>query len=348
MWFYTVVFILLILINGLAYFYKSAKLAYIISLFFLIIIAAFRPATCCADYSTYVDYYNDISYIPLSFLEPSYFVITAISRTLFSSPIGVFIIYAILGVCLKGLAIAKLTKYYAVSLILYFGSFFLLHEMTQIRVGVAAGILLLSIPYIQQKKLIKFVSLILIGCLFHYSLIIFLPFYFIDSFKINKLAYISIVIGIYVITLAGVNFLTILNYVKLGFLSSKIEAYQALLQQGMFGGISLINPLLYLRIIILIFFIVNYKALLLKNQYAVIIIKIYAFSILAFIGFSPLPILAGRVSQLLGVVEIILVPYGIYILKPRYVAAVLFVMFALLIMYKQLYYSDLMSGYFDF
>ncbi len=348
MWFYSIVFFTLIAFNGLAYYYRLSKVSYAISLFFLMIIAAFRPSSCCADYGTYVDYYNYISGISYTFLEPSYFLIVKISKFLFNGPIGVFIIYSILGVSLKGIAIKKLTKYYTVSLILYFGSFFLLHEMTQIRVGVASGILLLSILYIKEEKFIKFILSMVVGCLFHYSLIIFVPFYFVDRYKINKFAYIGSLVGIYIITLAGINFLTILQYVKLGFLSAKISTYQLLLQQGVFGGISIINPLLYLRMGIVIFFIINHELLIKKNVYAVIIIKIYFFSVLAFIGFSALPVLAGRVSQLLGVVEIILVPYGIYILKPKYVAAVLFVIFALLIMYKQLYYSDLMSGYFDF
>lgn len=346
MWFYSIAFLILAIFNAYAYFRNFSKTAYIISLIFLIIIAAFRPATCCADYGTYIDYYNDLSNIPLTFLEPTFFVIARLSDIIFKSATGIFIIYSILGVGIKGLALLRLTKYYQVSLILYFGSFFLLEEMTQIRVGVAAAILLLSIPYIQEKKPLKFFSLILIGILFHYSLIIFILFYFIDPVKINRTFYIATIFVIFIATISGLNFISVLQLIKLGFLSQKIEAYQLLLEKGMFGGISLLNPLLFLRIAILIFFIINYEILLVKNKYSLIITKIYAFSIFSFIALSALPVLAGRVSQLLGVVEIVLVPYGIYILRPKYLAVALFVFFALIIMYKQLYYSDLMTGYF--
>lgn len=346
MWFYSLIFLVLSIFNGLAYFYKTSKIAYIISLFVLIVIAAFRPATCCSDYTTYIDYYDSVSDIPLTFLEPTFFVISWLSSVVFKSYIGIFIIYSILGVGLKGLAIVRLTKYYQVSLILYFGSFFLLHEMTQIRVGVASGILMLSIPYIQEKKPFKFLLLILVGCLFHYSLIIFSFCYFLNPNTISKKIYILLIFAVYFLTISGLNIISFFQLIKLGFLSEKIETYQLLLEQGVFGGITLLNPLLFLRISILIFFIINYEALLLRNKYSLIVTKIYAFSILSFISLSPLPVLAGRVSQLLGVVEILIVPYSIYLLKPKYISVFLVAFFALLIMYKQLYYSDLLFGYF--
>jgi len=124
MWFYSLVFLLLVAFNGTAYLYNFSKAAYFISLFFLMIMAAFRPPECCADYHTYVDYYYTLDNLPLTFLEPTYFAISYLSKILFNDTIGIFIVYSILGVGLKGLAIQKLTKYYPVSLLLYFGSFF--------------------------------------------------------------------------------------------------------------------------------------------------------------------------------------------------------------------------------
>jgi hypothetical protein len=319
----------------------------VLSLFLLFVIAAFRPATCCADYFTYVDYYNDLSNIPLTFLEPTFFVVSWLSSTVFHDYLGLFVIYSLLGVTIKGYAIKQLTPYYGISLILYFCSFFLLHEMTQIRVGVAAGILLLSIPYIHQRKPGVFFLLILIGCMFHYSLMIFSFFYFIDSRRINPKVYILCLFLIFFATILGFNLITITQYIKIGFLSSKIEAYQLLLEQGINAQISLLNPLLFARMGILIFFILNYEQLLIKNENSLVITKIYAFSIFTFVALSPLPVLAGRVSQLLGVVEIVLVPYAIYILRPKYLVICIVVVFAMLIMYKQLYYSNLMEGYFN-
>ena len=84
-----------------------------------------------------------------------------------------------------------------------------------------------------------------------------------------------------------------------------------------------------------------------NNQISLIVIKIYAASVFAFIVLSDLPVLAGRISQLLGVTEVVAVPFIIYIFRPKYAAAAMVVVFALLIFYKQLYFSDLMFPYFN-
>jgi hypothetical protein len=348
MWFYTVIFLLLVVFNGAAYFYKASKFAYIVSLFLLILIAAFRPPTCCADYSTYVDYYRNISDIPVTFLEPTYFIIAYFSKLVFNGPLGIFIVYAIIGVSIKGYALTKLTKYYVVSLLLYFGSFYLLHEMTQIRVGVASGILLLSIPSIVDRKPLQFLVYLIIGTAFHYSFLIFAVFYFLDAYDAKPYRYVLLILFAFAAVAAGLNLASLFELIHLGFISDKINAYKLLLDKGLYGDIKIINPLLFLRISILFFFLYHWKQLLAKNRFSLVIIKIYAFSIFSFIALSDLPSLAGRISQLLGIVEVVLVPYLIYILTPRFYSLIIAVVFALLILYKQLYYSDLMTGYFDF
>jgi hypothetical protein len=346
MWFYSVILFFLILVLSSGYFFKVQKESYWTCIVMLMIIAAFRPAAVNDDYAFYLEYYDNISGIPFSFLEPTYFVITKISSFIFHGPIGVFIIYSILGTGLKGFAFLRLTKYYSISLILYYCSFFLLHEMTQIRVGVASGILLLSIPSIVDRNWKHFLCYMIAGTLFHYSFIVFTFCYFLDSKKINPPLYLGVIAGTYAAVLAGLNLTMIFDFIRLGFISDKIQTYKMLLEQGVYGGILLLNPLLLLRFLVLSFMIWNYDILQEKNRYAILLIKIYAFSIFFFIAFADLPVLAGRISQLLGVVEIILVPFVVYILNPKYLSAALAIVFGMLIMYKQLFYSDFLHNYF--
>jgi hypothetical protein len=346
MWFYSVVFFILIIFLSIGYFLKVQKLTYWISLGILMVIAAFRTGESSRDYFIYVDYYNDIDNIPITFLEPTYFLFVAISKVIFDGPIGVFIIYSIIGVGLKGWAFIKLSKYYSISLIVYFGSFFLLHEMTQIRVGVAAAILLLSIPSIVDRKPFAFLSLLIIGSLFHYSLMIFAFVYFLDPRKVNPWIYISVIGITFLAAMAGFNMASFFELVRLGFISDKLNAYKALMEEGVHSDIQLINPLLFLRIGIVTTLLLNWKVLQEKNKYSTILIKVYSFSVFFFIAFADLPVLAGRTSQLFGIVEIIVVPFVIYLLNPKYIAVILAILFAMLIFYKQLYYSDLVSSYF--
>jgi hypothetical protein len=346
MWFYSVVLIFLITVLSAGYFFKIQKESYWTCMALLMVMAGFRQEACCNDYAIYVDYYYHINAIPFSFLEPTYFLIAKISAALWNGPAGIFIIYAILGVTLKGVALPRLSRYYAISTILYFCSFFLLHEMTQIRVGVASAILLLSIPSIESRNWKQFFGYMILGTLFHYSFVIFGFCYFLNPRKINPVVYLGVIIVTYVAVLAGLNLTKIFEFIRLGFISNKIETYKKLLEQGMFGGIMLLNPLLYLRFFVLCFMVWHYEALQEKNRYSILLIKLYAFSIFFFIAFADLPVMAGRVSQLFGIVEIILVPFVVYILKPKYLSVGIAILFGILIMYKQLYYSDLLNSYF--
>lgn len=346
MWFYTILFLLTTTLCFLGYFFKVEKKAYILTIIMLTIVAAFRPAKSSVDYEGYVHYYNILSTLPFTFVEPTFFLIAYLSKEIFNQYVGVFVIYAILGVGLKGLAFYRLSNFYYLSLILYVGSFFLLHEMTQIRVGVASGILLLTIPSIANKNKWEFIGWFTLGCLFHYSFFLMGPLYFLDGKKFNKWLSILAILFAFVLFNFGISLISLIQLINLGFISDKISSYQAMLKDGLYGDIQLLNPLLFLRIGIFSVFSFKWKILKQKNEWSVIILKLYGLSIFLFVALADLPALAGRLSQLLGIVEIILLPFLYYILKPRYVSLIFCFLFALLIMYKQLYYSDLMGPYF--
>lgn len=55
-----------------------------------------------------------------------------------------------------------------------------------LRQAIAISILMFSIKYIKERKLIKFLLLVILASLFHKTALIFLPLYFISKLKINK------------------------------------------------------------------------------------------------------------------------------------------------------------------
>ena len=93
-------------------------------------------------------------------------------------PIYLFLLFAILGVSFKLIAIKQLTELWFLSLILYLSNFFILHEMTQIRAGVASAFLLLCVKPIYDRDLKRFLLFAVLGFLFHYSAIVILPLWF--------------------------------------------------------------------------------------------------------------------------------------------------------------------------
>jgi len=118
----------------------------------LILIAGLRPIGIDRDSVNYVDFLKIIGNHNIVFedflqKEPMFWIINKFNYIFFHGNIHIFfLIFAILGISLKLYAIRQLSTNILISLLSYILLFFILFDMTQIRVGVAIGIFLLSIP----------------------------------------------------------------------------------------------------------------------------------------------------------------------------------------------------------
>ena len=130
---------------------RTAKVVYIAVGVTLTLLAAFRPEGADHDYTEYVSHFNNYDQIAL--LEPTFKAIAWFSHTfLGSNYIFLFAVYAVLGVTLKFIAIRELSNFALLSVAIYISQFFILHEMTQIRAGVASSLLLLSIKPLFERN----------------------------------------------------------------------------------------------------------------------------------------------------------------------------------------------------
>ncbi len=321
----------------------------------LILIAGFKPIGVDMDSFTYaeifsqvgspVNYFKDYRYN--SFLEPAYYLIPSIvTNYLRLDILWVFLIFAILGVSLKFIAISRLTDFTFLSVLVYFSNFFLLHELTQIRAGVASGILLLSIIEIQKRNLLRFLLLIGAGILFHYSFIIFLPFYFLNAKEINKKMYLALLFVPYILIALNVNVINLLQIFRLGVFSEKIELYNDLLSMGVYDKIKTYSVVFLVQLFVCTLFVIKSDLLIQNNKYALLLLKIYCIAAACLVMLSTIPVLAIRISELLNIVQIILIPFLLYIIKPRYTALVLVMVFALIIISINLLYVPILKPYF--
>lgn len=80
-----------------------------------------------------------------------------------------------------------------VALLLYQALFYSFFSITGIRQALATGLCLLSVEYIKKKKILQFISLIIVGAFIHKSCLLFLPFYWIAQIKKTKLLFISVI-----------------------------------------------------------------------------------------------------------------------------------------------------------
>ena len=355
MFFYFAIFILLCLLAVFSAGSHRRKLVFSVFIgIMLVAIAGLRQPGVDKDSLTYVAHYNTIGephnyFTDFSnhyFDEAGYYLLPSVLVTYFGAGVvWFFLIMALLGVSFKVMAIWKLTEFQILSLLIYFCHFFLLHDMTQIRQGIASGILLISLVYIENKKLSTFLLLLAIGLFFHYSTLLFIPFYFLNPKKLNKAAFYAILLVPQLLYFFHINIINILLLFRLGILSEKLTYYNQLMELGVFSGINVYNSVLIVQLLFCVFLIWKADFFYSKNKYAVLCIKIFTIGLSSWVLFSSVPVIAFRISGFLEIVEIILVPFMLYFIEERPFAIAFVILYGFGLLYVDAIHSQLLNPY---
>lgn len=308
------------------------------------------------DYNSYLtifelikmpsDYFTE--YIAFSYLEPFYYLIPSIYKLLpFNSYVLLFVFFAFLGVGFKLLSIWKLSDNIGLSVITYFSFFFILHEMTQIRIGIASGIMLISITIIKEKNIFLFLMTILLASCFHYTSLLFLPVYFLDSEKINRRLWAGILIVPVILYVLKIDFIQLVSILSFGIFGAKLKTYQAMFELGQFSEkVNILNVRILVQMALTSLFLFYADFLQGKNKYAILLLKLSVLSLTFFILFVNLPVFAFRFQELFGVGQIILYPLIYYIVKEKYFGIFVVTFLSLLTLLFNLYYLQLLKPYF--
>jgi hypothetical protein len=301
----------------------------------LIIVAGFRPEDSVLDYDLYLKNFSDIKSNTQVFIEPTFILISS----LVNSSIYLFLIYAILGVSLKFIAIKQLSELWFLSVLIYLCNFYLLHELTQIRAGVASAILLLCVKPIYERNWKKFVFFALLGFSFHYSALVIFPLWFLGHEPRKKWLILSIPIS-YMIYFLGINLVLVL---PIPGIQEKLETYKSIQELGdeVWNSINVFNLLFLTRITIFYFLLWKYDLVLRYNKYLPILIKIYCISLMTIPIFATMPVVAFRVNEFIGIIEIILIPLMFYVLRPVYFSRAVILFIGLCLMLIVLFYNKL-------
>ena len=309
---------------------------------FLIIITTFRPGEAFAwDYDNYkyAFIYGDFK----EKIEFSFVAICEISKYIYNSYYMMFFIYAFFSIIVKIYAIKTISNLFWASLLIYISNFYIVHELIQIRAGLAAAFLLLSVKFIYDRKCFLFLICNLLAFCFHYSAMVFLPFYFIKGNNINiKLWLLIIGLG-YLSCLGGISIIDILNILPFDYIKEQYTVYMDFKNMGIFGDANLFNSVQLIRLFIIILILVYSSDIYQYNKYIYICAKIYSIGILFFTQFASMSIVSFRISELFYIVEIILIPCLIYVSKSHRIILTCFViLISMFMMYIRLFYEKLL------
>lgn len=317
--------------------------------FLLTVLAGFRGRGVSRDYENYLESIDIIKAGGdiIEFSEPGFKIITNFSSFFSESYILVFIIYALLGVFFKYLAILKISglRFSYLAILIYYSNFYLFHEMTQIRIGVASGLFLLAIPDIINRNFLRFIALILAASFFHLSILVTIPLYFLKSDSINPKFWIYLMIFNLLFYLSGLSVLDLFDQYLSGFFGMKVDAYKSFMEEATSNtNISLLNRFL-VYLILNFYLLYNWKILSKKSIYFIFLLKVSFISLSVAFFFYDFYLFAFRFSEIFGVVQICLFPMLALLFHEKYLSSSLVLILSLFLLFVNVTLTGLLKPY---
>lgn len=309
----------------------------------LIFLTGFRPLGMDNDAEAYEQYflhYDTPVYEKV--VEYSFRLASKWLYHIFGDVHSIFLLYAFLGISIKFAALKKLTPLVFLALVIYMGNYFILHEFTQIRAGVASSIMLLAIKPLGDGRRWHALILMLIAIFFHYSSLLMIPLLLLtnrDMTKQQRLIWALLVPAGYVAYIMQVS----ITALPIPYIGDKLEIYQDLKEQGFLDEINVFNLVFLVHIIIYLYLLYMYDLIKGHNLYFPIMIKMMGLSVFSFVALSSLPVLAFRVSELYGIVEIILFTNIYYTVKPAWVSRCIVMFIGITMFCINVFYNELLQ-----
>ncbi|WP_146876591.1 EpsG family protein [Halovibrio variabilis] len=291
--------------------FKKINIFLLFSFLLLVFVAAFRVFGYDSDYHHYFNVYNygvhlQASTKELFFVFARFFLNYKLDLDFFF----LLFVYAVLGVGLKFLAIKRLSVNAYYSVYIYVITFFLLHEYTQIRAGVASAIVFLSLFDVLKGRLLIFLMKISVAVLFHWSALLALPIYFFRNRSL-LLFFVVLLASVFLSPFSAVFVNSVFDF--LSAYSSSISYYYSK-HSGHTEYFLVFNiySLLVLSVCLL-----SYFAVLLKkipsyiNSVTTLLIAVCFYSAFLYFIFAGLhkPVVAFRSSEFFFVVIVFLIPH---------------------------------------
>lgn len=350
-----IIFFIFLSILAIQYDFTPFKSNYLLfsTVILLSLLAGFRDPSVSKDYLNYQYVFDNIYeltgngfYYLLAF-EPGFVAIVVFFRKLFEFNYGVAIMffYALVSMFIKAFTINRLSINPYLTLLFYFSYFFLLHEMTQIRIALASGIFLFSlIPFLEGKRM-TFVGLILLATCFHYSAIFFLLILFLNTNNLNRYLYSGILALSLLLGFIKLPVLNLLGNFDASNFSTKLSTYIESSENGslvvnVFNSLNILNVLCCFYLILVV-----KQENFLKDKRLILFLKCNIISIFLFSFLAGAPAFSMRFNQLFGITQIFLFTYLLKYLPFKRFNVFILVLVAGFFFYVMEIYGGLLSPY---
>lgn len=352
---YCLIFVMLAIlaVEDDIYTFPKAKFILVIIGLFLALFAGFRDVSVSRDYEPYLGSFNAIThgdltgsgFLPL--FEPGFVVIVRFCYFFFvdNAPVVIMLVFALLSMSTKLIAIRKLSFSPFLVLLLYYAHYFMFQEMTQIRNGLACSLFFLAIYFYLREQYLPVFLLILTAFLFHNSAVFYLLLFLIHKDKFNPYIYGSIFVAAIIVGVLKVPFLNLVTGIDFNLISNKLSTYVDYSKKGFFDNVRFFNVLNTVNVLLTGYFFICCVCYKVKDPKFIIFLKCNILSIFMYGALISLPSMAARFAELFGAVFPFLFAYGIQMLPFKKFNVFFLIGVAAIFFYINLIYGQLLNSY---
>lgn len=307
---------------------RTALILYVAVGVALVLLAGLREVGSTPDTEAYEDMFTGkYEAITEAITEPSFLIISDILNNMSLGINSLFFTYAIISISIHLSAFRKFSKLPFMTLAIYISFYYMMHDLVQIRAGVASGLFIWAMYFLYEGRRKLSVLFVIIGIFFHYSAAVgFAIFLFKNRMHTweKNIMYAIIPFGL----VAYFINLDISCLIPDGLGGAKLEYYRELKEYGVDedqAGYPLkYHVVIWLNIFMYFLSLYYHDYLTTKVKYATIALKTQAlaFACLFFLnGVSS--VLATRLNNYFSVASIFLWSSFVYLFTPLYVGKII-------------------------
>jgi hypothetical protein len=272
------------------------------------------------------------------YMEPGYVFINSFLKIFTDDYRILFLTISFISIGLAVYNYFSYSKYIFLTLLLFFVHTFLYRDMNQIRAAIAASISLFLISQIYNREHIKVFFTLFIASTFHIASLVLIFAYILSFIKITRKKVIIVYIIAIVFGLIGVSQIIINIIPGGGFLAMKLYSYTATERYA--TAVSLFDITNIKNSFILLIIIIFWNKLKNIIPYFSTMVLFYLLAVIIRIAFYDLGVIAARLSTFFGIVEVIIIPYFIYLFKQKIIPIIMIILYAFLMLYLNLFIKE--------
>lgn len=311
-----------------------------------LILSAFRWEVG-TDWDSYYIYFNLIKSdgFNAAYLEPGFTFLTLVNGKI-GGYFTQMCFVALLSIVPVALKLNRLSPYPLFTLFIWYSVNFA--HIFAVRQSIAISFFVLSWPYIQKKEFWKYLMIMLLAFLFHYSSIIALPAYWLWNMKLGNRRFVVIMVFVAVLSLFASNLITNMMYAVGGdFFRSKLDAYMEMGEEAFGAQMSpqqvlirgIINRSLYF--FGPLFFLTKIRE---KNKELNGLFNLYFYGFLLFVILTPFSVGLSRAASYTDITQTLLLPF-VFTRKMKFSSRVIIV--SVLILYFGIRFNGIVNNYYD-